>query len=63
MIESDVKCCFNNLEVMDMSAIDAMTAECMKDADDGSDDDGMDEADLLVNICVNSDPKPIHLLQ
>ena len=60
MIESDLKYCFNNLEVMDMSAIDAMTAECMKDTDDGSDDDGMDEADLLVNMCVNSDPKLIH---
>ena len=34
---------------MDMSAIDAMAAECMKDVNDVSDDDdGVDDADLLV---------------
>ena len=34
---------------MDISAIDAMAAECMKDVDEISDDDeGVDDADLLV---------------
>ena len=41
--------CDMHIEMVDLSAIDALAAECMKDVDDGDDDDGIDDADLLVH--------------